>query len=294
MRVTDANRYDQLRAQLLRTSNDLGRASERLTTGRVINRLSDDPDRAVLADRLRSESEALETYARAADNARAWLGTQDSALQTGTSIMQRIRELTVTAASSQAPGVAEGLASEIEALRAQLVEVANTRFNGRSVFGGFADHAVDDSGAAATFVGDNGEVRRRVSETLTVTVNISGADAFGFTSGDDVFAVLDDLVDAIRSGDTATVGGTGLQRLQDRFRDMTQALGAVGSRTNGVESSMVAGTARRDEIRAYRSSIVDADLAETAIELTLAETAYEAVLAATARLQQPSLVDYLR
>ena len=61
-----------------------------------------------------------------------------------------------------------------------------------------------------------------------------------------------------------------------------------------MSNSLSEGVRRQDEIQAYRSSIIDADLAETALELTVAETAYESVLAATARLQLPSLVDYLR
>ncbi len=91
MRVSDASRHDRLQWQLERTGTDVDRAMERLSTGRQINRLSDDPDRAVIADRLGAETAALDTYARAADNARAWLATQDTALQSAMSLVQRAR-----------------------------------------------------------------------------------------------------------------------------------------------------------------------------------------------------------
>lgn len=294
MRVSDANRFDTMKWQIERTGTDVDRAMERLSTGRRINRLSDDPDRAVLAERLSAEYEAIETYTRAADNARSWLSAQDTALQDGMSVLQRARELAVAAASTQSPEAREGLAVELESLRRQLLDIANTTFDGRSVFGGFAGRAVDDSGAAAAFVGDGGQVQRRVSDTLVLTVNMSGADVFGFSGGDDVFGVMDELITATRSGDTAAISGTVLDRLIARSDDVGQALGAVGARTNVVERTITTATARRDEVRAYRSSFVDADLAESTLELTQAETAYQAVLAATMRLQEPSLVDFLR
>ncbi len=95
------------------------------------------------------------------------------------------------------------------------------------------------------------------------------------------------------AGDTAAVGENGLDRLLDRQRDLSTALGAVGARTNSVDQATTNSLTRRDEIVAYRSSIVDVDFAEAALELTAAETAYQAVLAATARLQRTSLLDYL-
>jgi flagellar hook-associated protein 3 FlgL len=290
MRVSDASRNDRLQWQLERTGTNVDRAMERLSTGRQINRLSDDPDRAVIADRLGAEAAALDTYQRAADNARSWLAAQDTALQGSVSLVQRARELVIAAASSQSGEGRVGIAIELESIRDQLIEMANTKFDGRAVFGGFAATAVDGNGA---LVADGGEVRRRVSDTLVMSINTSAADAFGFTAGDDIFTVIGDLAAATRSGDTATLGGTGLARLLDRQRDLTSSLGAVGARTNNVDHAVTHSTARRDEILAYRSSIVDIDFAEAALELTAAESAYQAVLAATARLQRTSLLDYL-
>ena len=290
MRVSDASRHERLQWQLERTGTDVDRAIESLTTGRRINRLSDDPDRAVVADRLGAEAAALESYQRAADNARSWLATQDTALQGALSLVQRARELAIAAGSAQSPEAGAGIATELESIRGQLIDLANSRFDGRAVFAGFATDAVDAGGA---LVADGGDVMRRVSDTLVMSVSTSAADAFGFTAGDDLFTVLDDLATAVRSGDTAAVGGSGLQRLLDRQRDLTNALGAVGARTNSVEHAATHSANRRDEIIAYRSSIVDVDFAEAAVELTAAETAYQAVLAATARLQRTNLLDYL-
>ncbi len=294
MRVTERARYDLLRHHLDRTTTDVAKISERLSTGRAINRWSDDPELAVHADRLLAEDKALQTYANAADNARAWLSTQDNALQSAVSLFHRVSELTIAAGSSQGPEAREGIAVELEGLRGQLFDIANTTFDGRAVFGGFADVAVQDSAGTIVFAGDSGQVQRRVDHTLTVQINVDGNDAFGFAAGDDVFAIIDDIVANVRAGNSATISTTDLSRVDVASERLREALGSVGARGNVVDRAMQSSTERRDEIRAYRSSIIDADLAETALELTIAETAYESVLAATARLQLPSLVDYLR
>ncbi len=109
----------------------------------------------------------------------------------------------------------------------------------------------------------------------------------------DVFGVIDDLIADVRAGDIATITTSGLQRVHDATGRLTEALGSVGANGNLVVNALSTGQARQDELRTYRSSIVDMDLAEAAIEVTAAETAYEAVLAATARLQLPNLADYL-
>lgn len=294
MRVAEAARFDLLRRELGRTSTQLARVSEHLATGRIINRLSDDPELAVHADRLLTEDRALRAYGEAAENARAWLGTQDGALQTAVSVMHRVRELTISAGAPLGPQAREGIAVELEGIRDQLIDIANTSFNGRPVFGGFGDEAVQEAAGVVSFVGDGGAVQRRISEDRTVQVNVSGSEAFGFDAGDDVFTLISDVVDHVRAGDTASITTTDLTRLADADSRLTEALGAVGARGNQVTNALSAGQARQDEIRSYRSSIVDADLAEMALEMTQAETAYQSVLAATARLQLPNLADYLR
>ena len=108
------------------------------------------------ADRLLSEDRALEAYADAATNAKAWLSTQDGALQTAVSIFHRIRELAISAGNALGDDAREGIAVELEGIREELVGIANTKFNGRAVFGGFGDQAVADSGGTIAFVGDTG------------------------------------------------------------------------------------------------------------------------------------------
>lgn len=294
MRITEAQRFDLLQVELKRTSGALADQTERLATGRAINRLSDDPELAVQADRLRVEDNALSAYSAAADNATAWLNAQDGALQSAVNVLHRVRELAVSAGAPMAPEAREGIAVELEGLSEQLVDIANTKFHGRAVFAGFGERAVEMSAGTVNFVGDAGEVRRRVGHDRVVRINVSGSEAFGFDAGDDAFGIIADLAAHVRSADVDQSSGSDLDRIAAASGRLSEALGGVGARTNQVSNAINLATARRDDIRGHRSSIVDADLAETALEMTQADSAYQAVLAATSRLQRPTLVDYLR
>ncbi|MCB0995399.1 MAG: flagellar hook-associated protein FlgL [Acidimicrobiales bacterium] len=295
MRVTNAGHYQILQENIRRTSAGQASATERIASGRKYSRLSEDPDAIVKAMRLRGEEQQLETYTGAASDARAWLATQDGALQSATNVLQRVRELTIAASNDAlSDDAVAGLAQEIEGLRGQLVVLANTRFQDRSVFAGFADQTVTMSGSAATFTGDAGEVNRRVGSGQLVQVNVSGGEVFGFTAGDDVFSVLTDIADHIRARDVASLSGTDLDRVDARFSDVTANLGRVGARMNVVDQAEAVAVDQIDAVRLRRSNLEDVDMAEAAVELTAAQNAYEAVIAMVGRLQMPTLANFLR
>ena len=297
MRVTPSTMFLTMGQNLQLGIGRVQNAEERLSSGKKINRLSDSPTDAATVLDLAARQRDWSAYTKAADDAVGWLDTQDQALQSASSLLQRARELAISAGNSSLPPQArEGLAAEIEGLRDDLAGVANTTYLGRSVFGGFSPTAVakDTNGAWTWSGGSPGEaVNRRVSPEVTVRVNLEGQDVFGFPGGD-VFAVLDDLAADIRAGNTAAVGSGDLAALDGRMAKIFEGLATVGARTNQVEAARDTGLQRVDTIKQFRSRLEDADMAETVMDLQLAQNGYQAVLGAVSRLSMPSLVDFLR
>lgn len=294
MRVTESGRFELLGRDLNRASAARAIAREHLSTGRMVNRLSDAPELAIQADRLLSEDRSITVYTSAAENARAWLTTQDNALQGATNLLSRVRQLAISAVAAVSQQGMEAIAVELEGLRAELIVIANTTFDGRPVFGGFGAATVQETAGVVNFVGDGGAVQRRVSEQNVMQVNVSGSEVFGFDAADDVFATIADLITDVRANNTDGIANSGQTRIAAAADRFSQGLGTVGARGGQVNGVIEASLARLDNVKAYRSSIIDTDLAQVALELTLAETAYQSVLAATARLQLPTLIDYLR
>lgn len=301
MRVTPTTMFLTVGQNLQLGIGRVQDAQERLASGRKINRYSDSPSDAATVLRLAAQQRDWAAYNKAADDAVGWLDTQDQALQSAASLLRRARELVISSGSGNMSATArEGIATELRGLRDNLAGLANTTYLGRSVFGGFQATAVTQPVPGGTWTSNGGgsgdQVLRRVAPEVTVQVNLNGQDVFGFVAGAglDVFSVLTDLADHIEAGNTTAATSTDLVNLDARMGNVLEGLALAGARTNQVEAARGTGLLRIDTIRQARSSLEDADMAESVMDLQMAENGYQAVLGAVARLSMPSLVDFLR
>ncbi|MCU1547049.1 MAG: flagellar hook-associated protein 3, partial [Homoserinimonas sp.] len=180
------------------------------------------------------------------------------------------------------------IAIEIESLRAELMNVANRQYTGRSVFAGTssAGVAVDSTYAFAA----TQEVTRRIGSDSTVRVDADGASLFG--SGDEsVFALLDNIARDLREG---TNVNSRITEIDARRTTVLGAQAAVGARQAQVDRADEINSSKSVSLEAERSDIEDIDLAKVILDLQLQENTYQAALAVTARVLQPTLMDFLR
>lgn len=280
------------------------RSQSELATGQRILRPSDDPGGARRAMSLRAAMESRQQELRNAADAQGWLNNTDGQLQSAISRVRRVRDLTVNAATLQDPGQKQAIATEIRSIADELVGIANTRHMGRPLFGGFAaDDAVTVAAGPpvdVTFLpaADDPveEVRRRVSDTEQVRVNVTAAEWLGASAtepGTDLISTLHALAGEIVSGDQAATSG----RLNDIDRAMdtiAASLADVGAAGNQVASA----TARAEDslltMRTELSDVQDVDVAQGMMELQIQEIGYQATLQALSQALPPSLVSFLR
>ena len=300
VRVPTASTYSRLERGLALGLSRLQRLQGELSSQSRIAKLSDDPVGAATGLRLRAQEADWAAYRRTADDATATLGTTDRALQTTSSLLRRVKELSVNAANGALDSTARAaLGAELQALRDQLVGIGNTQHLGRAVFGGHRAGAVtEDRGTSPptyAYAGDSGIVSRQVSPTVTLAVNLDGATLFGFAAGAgaDLFSCLARLEAATRSGDRAGISA-GQDELQVHTERITNALGQIGTAQNRVESANELGASVVDRLVEQRSQVEDIDLAATVMRLQSAENAYSAALGAVARADLPSLANFLR
>ena len=289
-RITQRSMADATYANLQSSLSRSSTLQEQLSSGKQVGKPSDNPTAAGDIMQLRAERAANDQYVRNADNGLAWLATADGALQQSSSQLRKAQELAVQAgAGGLSQGNRTAIAAELRGVRAGLLELANTQYLGRPVFGGTTGGATafDASGA---YVGDDGTVQRRVGAESAVAANVSGAAAFG-TGDTSVFARLDAIVADLEAG--APTGGH-LTGLGDSLDRALGALSDVGARSNRVETLKAKAEDAGITLRSAQSQIEDVDLPRTILELQLQSTAYQAALGATARVLQPTLLDFLR
>lgn len=184
--------------QLLRTEDNLTTAMERLSSGLKLNHAKDNPSGMAISNKMTLQIDGLDQASRNASDGTSVLQTADGALSEVTNLIQRMRELSVQAASdSNTPDDREAIQREIDSLKEEIDRVSkDTEFNTKSLLDGTLGRRVYTTNATRTSV--SGEV---LAGTYTVTVDLAAEQAK--TQADN--AAFNDM--------TALVGESGIMKI---------------------------------------------------------------------------------
>lgn len=269
----------------------LAEKQEQAATLAAITKPSDDPTGTGDSMRIRAAQRAENQYNRNITDGTNWLNTAETALSASSSIISRVRDLTVQGANGTMSATAkEAIARELEGLKQDLLSQANTSYLGRSVFAGTSDAGVAFR-ADYSFTGvPDSSVERRVGTNQTVRVDIDGASAFG-SGASSVFALIDDIATDLRSGVNV---GSRLAAVDSRLTTLLGHQTQVGASQNTITRAEETSMKKMGTLEAQRSSVEDLDLATVILDLQVQEVNYKSALAVTARVLQPTLMDFLR
>ena len=175
MRIATANSYNTSLDSLVTRQTALSSTQEQLTTGKRVNRASDDPAAAARSERALASERRSVANQRAVDASDNAMKLTESALGDAGSLLQQVREALV-AAGNGAYSDAEraGAANQIADLRQQLFAVANrTDGAGTFLFGGQGSTLAPFSDAAGgvQFQGTSGQVQAASGEALPLTMD---------------------------------------------------------------------------------------------------------------------------
>jgi flagellar hook-associated protein 3 FlgL len=277
----------------------VAKSQEQLTTGRLINRPSDDPTGATTAMRLRSSLASQQQYVRNADDAVGWLDQTDTTLGTMASQITRVHDIALQGANTGAmgPEAREALATQVDQIRAGLISSANARYLDRPLFGGITTGtaAYDENGQVIdpAAMGTATGVVRTIADGQQIRIDVEGPEVFEGADGVSVFTHLADLATALRSGDTTAIKGS-IDTLKADGDRVVNVRSEIGARTVRVENARSVADDATLTLTNALSNVENVDLAKATVELSLREVAYKAALGATARVLQPSLLDFLR
>jgi flagellar hook-associated protein 3 FlgL len=288
------NQMAMLTAQrnLQTSSYRVDQAQQRASTLDKISKPSDDPAGTADALRIKAEQAANAQFSRNVGDGDGWLTIADSALSTTDDVLKKVRDLTVQGANTGALSqpARDAIATEIDGLKADLLAVANTSYNGRSVFAG-----TSDAGAAFradfSYTGTPGSsVTRQIGAETSVRVDADGAAAFG-TGADSVFGLLDRITADLRGGVNVGARLTEVDARLTAVRGVQSDVGARQSQIKRAEETLVD---TKTTLEAQRAGIMDFDLGQAVLDLQMQNTSYQAALAVTAKVLQPTLMDFLR
>jgi flagellar hook-associated protein 3 FlgL len=191
MRVSTANSFDASVESLIKRQTQLATAQEQLTTGKRVNRASDDPAAAARAERALAAEVHTDAMQRAVNASQNAMTLSEGALADASDLLQQIREAMVAAGNgSYSDQERRVQADKIAGLRNQLLAVANRQDGaGAYLFGGQSpDHAPFlDAAGGVTFQGTSGQVDAASDDPLPLSVDGRAAWVSGRT-GNGVFS----------------------------------------------------------------------------------------------------------
>jgi flagellar hook-associated protein 3 FlgL len=300
IRVTQNILNSNMLFNLQRNNKMMETYQDQLSTGKKINKPSDNPVTAVRGMFYRSSLNEIDQFKRNLDHGLSWMTSTDEALNEVTEVLQRVRELTVQGSNGTNDSTARtAIAEEINQLKNHLGEIANSQFSGKYIFAG-TDVKNPPFGVDTTIANSSGEFINKNQEVLELEVglksniqmNVRGVDIFNNQDIGGVFTVLSDIVDQFR--DSNETDSNHLSRLDSQIDNILKERSELGARMNRIELAM----SRMDGIEVSTTRLLsqeeDIDISQVIINLKAQENVQRAALSAGARIIQPSLVDFLR
>lgn len=187
MRLSTNQTYRLVLGGLQTNLNDMVRYSEQASSGRRLNRPSDDPAAAALALGFERRIADIERSVEAAQSGRDTVDGAAGVLQEVSDLVTQVRALMIQGMNGTLDEQSRtAIADEVALLREQLVTLGNTRQGNRYLFAGSEAEtppfAVDSSGNV-TFVGNDVEQDVRIGPGVGVPINVPGSDLFMANEG---------------------------------------------------------------------------------------------------------------
>ena len=308
MRLGSANSYDNSLKNIALRQADLSSQQEKLTSGKKINRPSDDPTGASQAERSLTRMARIATDQRALEVQSSAITLAESALGDATSLVQGLRDLVVSAGNGTYTATDRAtIARQMQGLRDQLFTIANrTDANNKPLFGGLGSDAIPFSETAGGVV-FNG-LPGQASSTDTTVPGVMDGQAIWMSVATDpgnpastktnLFKLLDDAITGIKS---TTATGTAisqtvslaLSQIDDGLDQIQSARGQAGAWLNQVDSISSTQQGRILSLAAEKSRAEDIDMVTGISDFQKMQTGYQAALQSYAQVQKLSLFNYI-
>lgn len=304
MRVTQSMLSNNMLLNLNNSYGKMSKLQDQITSGSKITRPSDDPVVAVKGMGYRRDLGQVEQYTRNMNEVNNWLDTSDESLNQVGEQMKRVRELVIQAANdTNTPDERAKAKAEIDQIRQQLQDVANTKVGDRYIFSGTkTGQPLFINGTLNNANVNSEDVKIEVYEGIEMKVNTAGVDLF--KSVDDMMGKISDLLDpnrvplATSEEISSTLGGVTSTSTDDDITTMhnkiLEAQADVGARQNRVELMENRLSIREISVTKQLSNNEDVDYSKAITEMVTSESIHQAALSVGAKIIQQSLVDFIR
>lgn len=302
MRLSTSMIYNQQMKGISDAQASWMKVGEQLSTGKSVNRPSDNPiasSRAVVLAQSQAQSSQ---YALARTFANQNISLEESTLQSVTSGIQSAQTLIVNAGNGTlSDDDRESLATQLEGIRSQLLNLANTTDgNGRYIFAGYKSDSVPftEGTDGVEYQGGDTAITQKVDASRTMTVSHTGTAVFdsitsnavkepdGSDSETNLFNMLDGAIAALRTPQdgaddqtkadfTAAIDKTN-RGLRNSLNNVLTVRSELGTQLSELDNLDSLGDDRDLIYSTQMSQLVDVDYNSAISSYTMQQTALQA------------------
>lgn len=305
MRVSSNVTYNDFIKNLNRNAVKVQKTLNQLSSLQEVSQSSDNP---LLVSKIINLNVSLgknATYAQEIKDSISWSNTQDGALESVSSSMNRIRTL------MQASGTATAGKEEVKANKNEIqqelrsvVAALNTNFDGRYVFAGQATDKApyevieDDNGEVIgiQYNGTSDDLPREIADGVTVNLVTDGSKMMA-AGEEKLDTFVKELMAALNEGEDGNkdqLSGNLMERidkLSSNFVDNRTHIGAVANRLKAAEAR---NETEKLSMTQSLSERQDVDVAEKYMEYQNQMLAYKTTMAMGTQIMQTTILDYVR
>lgn len=226
------------------------RSMERLSSGYRINRAADDPAGLAISEKMRAQIRGLGQAARNIQDGISLLQTAEGALNETHAILQRMRELSVQAATDTLTDEDRSLLNiEFDELKKEVTRIStDTNFNTKTLLDG-----------------KNPSIHIQAGANAGQSIELLLGDMSGTSLG------LNDLSIASRNGAVDAISG-----LDDAISKVSQERSRMGAYSNRLEHAYNNALNMEENLTAAESRIRDVDMAKEMMALVKANILMQA------------------
>lgn len=330
MRITNKIIKNTYMSDMNNNLNNMQTLNKQLSSGKEINRPSDNPNKVARSMQLNSSINTNNQYNENIKDTINWLDTTDSALNQVTNIMQRIRELMVSAGNASYGTDERGaILDEVNERVAEMSQVLNTNFDGKYIFGGTKTsskpmNAVEDNitgNKNLTFLDKDGkeldlnsnnindmyqidmlkgELNTEISQGVKIKYNVSATELLLFKNNKgqsvNTLSLLSEITNNLGSAneiDNAKITNENLSSIDDVITNLLKVRAEVGAKQNRMDSAEAKNDDETFNMTDILSKTEDIDFTEKTMEYAVAQTVYQASLQVSAQILPRTILDYI-
>ena len=308
MRVTQAGFYNQASQQMREQQAKVFETQAQLSSGKKLQKPSDDPALATKINNLKSQIDVNQRYLTNLNRMEDTLKMQESTVAGSIELVSRIKELSLQGANdTYSASDRKTMAIEVKELIRALADLGNMRgTDGAYLFSGYSQGQApfsESSKGAVTYTGSADSLKVMVDDGRRMQLGISGADIFGSvehlntstgaTSRIDLFASLNNMHEALLTNDGDAIRNN-IDKVTSVHEHIIAQQSNIGSRMKRLETLTHAVEDKDYTYKILQSNMEDLNYIEAASRLKNQSLALQAGQQTFTQLSDLSLFKYIR